>query len=170
MKSATVFLVALTVSFTLFLESSTAAVDSTTREAVQVNESVKRFLDKAVSLNERLATDAIEYVDENILTAKGKAKKSLIQVSVWLKLALEVVQVLHFEMNVALNSGSSVALEIVSTQLSVSLAAIKAQWPPLRESLPNGEVKEELNKRANIIFANSDVIDAALKGVSCSAK
>ncbi|XP_069364199.1 uncharacterized protein [Maniola hyperantus] len=170
MKSATVFLVALTVFTTLFLESSTAAVDSTSQDTIIVNDSVKKSLDDLLTVNAGLIASAKEDADNALLTAEGDDKEVFGSVSDWLYNKGQVIIELHNEMDDALSGGSLKVLVQVSDAITDAIAVKKTEWAALIETVSNGELKTDLNGKVITNFGNADLVDVALKGVICQSQ
>ncbi|XP_045783356.1 uncharacterized protein LOC123879609 [Maniola jurtina] len=169
MKSATVFLVALTVSFTVFLGTSAAAVDSTTGGSIKVNDSVQKSLIAILNVNSGLIASAKQDADNAIATAEGNDKETLGEVSAWLDDKGEVINQFKNEINSAFDSGDNENLAQVSTAITEAVAVKKAEWSKLMGKVENGELKRNLNEKVNANFANADLVDVAVKGVVCQS-
>ncbi|XP_069358447.1 uncharacterized protein [Maniola hyperantus] len=168
MKSATVFLVALTVFTNLFLESSTAAaVDSTTSEGtIEVDISVMRFIDGAMKFSEMIVASCVQDTANALVTATGDTKESLAQAKIFFENLLDLGIELHYKMLSVLANGSIKPIEKVTDDVSQAIVMERAKWSDISEILAElVELKVDLDEKMRVNFANADVIEVTLEEV-----
>ncbi|XP_069364553.1 uncharacterized protein [Maniola hyperantus] len=173
MKSATVFLVALSVFTTLFLESSTAAaVDSTTSEGtIKVGISDIRFLDLAMKFSESIIASCVQETANALVTATGDTKESLTQAKNFFENLLNLCIKLHYEMLSVLANGSANSIEKIKDDISQAIVTERAKWSDTSKTLAElTELKIVLDEDMRVNFANADVIKVKLEEVLSNGK
>ncbi|XP_069364525.1 uncharacterized protein [Maniola hyperantus] len=176
MKSATILLVAVAVSTTLFLECSTtpfpecptAAADSKScKETVTIVEPVKKFLIEALKHSQRTKLRCIKITDDASPKAKGDVKERLNRAGIWSKGLLAFCTQFELDLNDAFNSGCVKEIKKCSDKLSEKIVVTEPEYIQWIEDLKVApkDVREGFEREMKTSLDNAVIIDIVLKAV-----